>query len=86
MGYIGWGLSQEVAENIRNYKTMKENYYYISFLDHNEKGQSTYGHTLINQTPFEYALFWRTRGYDRIILFAREITKKEYEEHFHTMA
>ncbi len=58
-------------------------YYYISFrIDIN--GSPFYGHELTDKTPLEYVIYWKKIGGhygERVILFADEITKSEYDVH-----
>lgn len=63
-------------------------YYFISYRINIPNSTPEYGQELIDKTPLEYVIYWKSFGGDygsRTILFAQEITESEYKLHDETI-
>ncbi len=61
---------------------MDKRYYFITYRIDLGGQTPIFGQELIDRTPIEYIIYWKEIGGDytkRVILFAQEITKSEYE-------
>jgi hypothetical protein len=62
---------------------MDKKYYFISYRIDLGRSTPVFGQELIDMTPIEYVIYWKSIGGDygeRIILFAQEITEEEFKK------